>query len=70
MFQETVIARDNGTPRTKHVTTNVIAEVDEAAGTALVFHAYCSAARLASPVHRERPVGRPLRATRQAVTFR
>jgi 3-phenylpropionate/cinnamic acid dioxygenase small subunit len=35
MFQDTVIVYDDGTPRTKHVTTNVVIEVDEEAGTAV-----------------------------------
>jgi 3-phenylpropionate/cinnamic acid dioxygenase small subunit len=34
MFQEMLIVYDDGTPRTKHVTTNIIVEVDETAGTA------------------------------------
>ncbi|GAB2997046.1 nuclear transport factor 2 family protein [Amycolatopsis acidiphila] len=34
MLRETVIVYDDGTPRTKHVTTNVQIEVDERAGTA------------------------------------
>jgi hypothetical protein len=32
MLQESVIVYDDGTPRTKHVTTNVAIEVDEEAG--------------------------------------
>lgn len=39
MFQDTVIVYDDGTPRTKHVTTNVRIDVDEVAGTA-VSHSY------------------------------
>lgn len=34
LVQETVIIYDDGTPRTKHVTTNLLVEVDEVAGTA------------------------------------
>ncbi|MET9490664.1 nuclear transport factor 2 family protein [Nocardia sp. NPDC006630] len=34
MFRGTVIVYEDGTPRTKHVTTNLAIEVDEAAGTA------------------------------------
>ena len=34
MFHDTLIVYEGGTPRTKHVTTNVAIEVDEAAGTA------------------------------------
>ncbi|MBF9127658.1 nuclear transport factor 2 family protein [Plantactinospora sp. S1510] len=34
LAQETLVIYDDGTPRTKHVTTNLIVEVDEAAGTA------------------------------------
>ncbi|GAA0596322.1 nuclear transport factor 2 family protein [Kutzneria viridogrisea] len=34
MFEDTVIRYGDGTPRTKHVTTNLIIEVDEQAGTA------------------------------------
>jgi 3-phenylpropionate/cinnamic acid dioxygenase small subunit len=35
MFKDNVIVYDDGTPRTKHVTTNLAIEVDEAAGTAV-----------------------------------
>ena len=35
MFRNMVIVYDDGTPRTKHVTTNVIIEADEEAGTAV-----------------------------------
>jgi 3-phenylpropionate/cinnamic acid dioxygenase small subunit len=35
MFADTLIVYDDGTPRTKHVTTNVIIEADEEAGTAV-----------------------------------
>jgi 3-phenylpropionate/cinnamic acid dioxygenase small subunit len=35
MLQDSVIVHDDGTPRTKHVTTNVAIEVDEEAGTAV-----------------------------------
>jgi 3-phenylpropionate/cinnamic acid dioxygenase small subunit len=35
MLRDMVIVYDDGTPRTKHVTTNVVIEVDEEAGTAL-----------------------------------
>lgn len=34
MFEKTVIVHGDGTPRTKHVTTNLAIEVDEEAGTA------------------------------------
>jgi hypothetical protein len=34
MFRALVIVYDDGTPKTKHVTTNVILDVDEEAGTA------------------------------------
>ncbi|HXX88776.1 MAG TPA: nuclear transport factor 2 family protein [Acidimicrobiales bacterium] len=34
LFHTTTMRHDDGTPRTKHVTTNTILEVDEAAGTA------------------------------------
>jgi 3-phenylpropionate/cinnamic acid dioxygenase small subunit len=34
MFRDMLIVYDDGTPRTKHVTTNVIIDVDEEAGTA------------------------------------
>ena len=33
MLTNNVIVYDDGTPRTKHVTTNLVIEVDEAAGT-------------------------------------
>ena len=35
MLRDTLIVYDDGTPRTKHVTTNVAIEVDEEAGTAV-----------------------------------
>ena len=35
MLRENVIVYEDGTPRTKHVTTNVVIEVDEDAGTAV-----------------------------------
>lgn len=35
IWEEFVIRYDDGTPRTKHVITNPIVEVDEAAGTAI-----------------------------------
>jgi 3-phenylpropionate/cinnamic acid dioxygenase small subunit len=35
MLQESLIVYDDGTPRTKHVTTNVAIEVDEEADTAV-----------------------------------
>src|SRR5438874_2764486 len=35
MLRDTLIVYDDGTPRTKHVTTNVAIEVDENAGTAV-----------------------------------
>jgi 3-phenylpropionate/cinnamic acid dioxygenase small subunit len=42
MFRDTLIVYDDGTPRTRHVTTNVVIEVDEQAGTA-VSRAYFTA---------------------------
>lgn len=35
MFHETVIVYDDGTPRTKHVVTNIIIDLEEDAGTAV-----------------------------------
>jgi 3-phenylpropionate/cinnamic acid dioxygenase small subunit len=35
MLRDNLIVYDDGTPRTKHVTTNVAIEVDEVAGTAV-----------------------------------
>jgi hypothetical protein len=35
MFWDMLVGYDDGTPRTKHVTTNVAIEVDEEAGTAV-----------------------------------
>lgn len=35
MFRDTLIVYDDGTPRTRHVTTNVAIEVDDEAGTAV-----------------------------------
>ena len=36
MLRDSLIVYDDGTPRTKHVTTNVAIEVDEEAGTAVL----------------------------------
>ena len=35
MFRDTLIVYDDGTPRTKHITTNIVIEADEEAGTAV-----------------------------------
>ena len=35
MFRDMLIVYDDGTPRTKHITTNIAIEVDEQAGTAV-----------------------------------
>jgi 3-phenylpropionate/cinnamic acid dioxygenase small subunit len=35
LLRENVLVYDDGTPRTRHLTTNLIIEVDEAAGTAV-----------------------------------
>lgn len=35
MFRDTVIVYDDGTPRTRHVTTNIAIDVDEEAGMAV-----------------------------------
>jgi 3-phenylpropionate/cinnamic acid dioxygenase small subunit len=35
LLNDSVIVYDDGTPRTKHLTTNVAIEVDEGAGTAV-----------------------------------
>jgi 3-phenylpropionate/cinnamic acid dioxygenase small subunit len=35
MLRDNVITYEDGTPRTKHVTTNIAIEIDEAAGTAV-----------------------------------
>lgn len=40
LYESTVRLHDDGTPRTRHVTTNVAVEVDEAAGTALARSSY------------------------------
>ncbi|MDN3354756.1 nuclear transport factor 2 family protein [Actinomadura sp. DC4] len=34
MFRDTLVVYDDGTPRTKHVTTNIAVDVDEETGTA------------------------------------
>src|SRR6476469_7495922 len=44
MLRDNVIIYEDGTPRTKHVTTNVAIEIDEAAGTA-VSRSYFTALR-------------------------
>ena len=35
MLRDSLIVYDDGTPRTKHITTNIAIEVDEEAGTAV-----------------------------------
>ncbi len=35
MFRDKLIVYDDGTPRTRHVTTNIVIEADEEAGTAV-----------------------------------
>jgi hypothetical protein len=35
MLRENVIVYEDGTPRTKHITTNTVVEVDEEGGTAV-----------------------------------
>jgi 3-phenylpropionate/cinnamic acid dioxygenase small subunit len=35
MLRDNLIVYDDGTPRTKHVTTNIVIDVDEEAGTAV-----------------------------------
>ena len=35
MLRDSLIVYDDGTPRTKHITSNLAIEVDEAAGTAV-----------------------------------
>jgi 3-phenylpropionate/cinnamic acid dioxygenase small subunit len=35
MFRDMLIVYDDGTPRTRHVTTNIVIEADEEAGTAV-----------------------------------
>jgi len=35
MFRDTLIVYDDGTPRTKHIITNIVIEADEEAGTAV-----------------------------------
>jgi len=65
MLRDNVIVYDDGTPRTKHVTTNIAIEVDEEAGTAVapfVLHRATSLARPCSAAHRQRQLPRPLRA--------
>ena len=46
MLRDNVIVYDDGTPRTKHLTTNLAIEVDEEAGTA-VSRAYFTALQAA-----------------------
>jgi hypothetical protein len=55
MLWDSLIAYDDGTPRTKHVTTNVAIEVGEEAGhggLAFVLHRAASAARPSSATNR------------------
>jgi len=72
MLRDNVIIYEDGTPRTKHVTTNVAIEIDEAAGTA-VSRSYFTALQ-ALPDLALQPIvsGRyhALRAPRRAVALR
>ncbi len=64
---------DNGTPHTKHVTTNVVVDVDHAAGTAdvaLVLHGLPADGRAAAAADHRRPLPRPLRARRRRLALR
>jgi hypothetical protein len=40
VMRRLVVLHDDGTPRTKHVTTNLVIDVDEAAGTAVSHSVY------------------------------
>ena len=50
MLRNTVIVYDDGTPRTRHVTTNVVIEADDEAGTALARAANLAVSRQLSAV--------------------
>jgi SnoaL-like domain len=71
MFRDMLIVYDDGTPRTKHVTTNIAIEADEEAGTAVsrVLHRAAGAARPTAAAHRQRPVPGPLPTLRRAVAL-
>ena len=73
MLRDNVIVYDDGTPRTKHVTTNLAIEVDEEAGTAVsrsYFTVLQALPDLALQPDRQRSVLRPLRAPRGTMAFR
>jgi hypothetical protein len=72
MLRESLIVYDDGTPRTRHITTNVAIEVDEEAGTAVsrsYFTALQALPDMALPTDRQRSLPRPLRAARRAVVL-
>jgi hypothetical protein len=71
MFHETVIVYADGTPRTKHVVTSIIIDLEEE--RAPPPHARtspsCRRARRSAADHRGRPLPRPLRAARRALAL-
>ena len=72
MYQGSTRLYPCGTPRTKHVTTNAIIEVDDDAGTAspLLLHRLPAARRLPAPAHHHRPLPRHLPPHRRRVVVR
>ncbi len=70
-IQEQMIRRyADGTPRTKHVTTNLVIDADEAAGTAtapLVLHRPPAGRRPSPRDRHRRPLPRPVRVPRRDV---
>ena len=73
MFTSTTRRYPDGTPRTKHVTTNLIMEIDDEAGHGhlpVVLHRAPGRAGTAAAADRGRPLPRPLRAGRVDVAVR
>jgi 3-phenylpropionate/cinnamic acid dioxygenase small subunit len=69
MLRDNLIVYDDGTPRTKHVTSNIAVEVDEEAGTALA-RSYFTVLQALPDLPLQPIVGgrsRPLRAAQRAV---
>jgi ketosteroid isomerase-like protein len=72
MLRDNVIVYADGTPRTKHVTTNLAIEVGRScrhSDIAFLLHRPTSATGPRSTAHRQRPVFRSLRAPRRAPAF-
>ena len=73
IFRAMVHVYDDGTPRTKHVTTNIQIDVDAGVGNrhvTLVRDRAADASRPAAAAHRRRPVSRRFRVSWGCLAFR